>query len=116
MKKLMGALLMIGVVACTSIEVLAPPVDQLYISEAGISAERAAFLRKGRKIYVNACSTCHDTRQVDDISAKAWKTHIPKMYKKAKLYPEEIEQVSAYIKTSAKINQRLIARREQQKR
>lgn len=112
----MPLLLGVLVVGCTPIEVLAPPVDQLYVQESGITAKEAAFLKKGRKIYVNACSTCHDTRPVDKISAKAWKEHVPKMHKKAKLYPDEIKQLNAYMKTSAKINKRLIMLREQQKK
>ena len=33
------------------------------------------------------------------------------MFKKAELYPEEIELVTYYIKTAAPINQRLISKR-----
>jgi mono/diheme cytochrome c family protein len=97
---------------CTSIEVLAPPVDQLYIREAKISTDRAAYLDSGRKIYLNSCSRCHSVQQVDEITADGWK-EMPKMHEKAKLYDDEIARLEAYLKTSAPINQRLIKLRDQ---
>jgi hypothetical protein len=60
---------------------------------------------------MNFCTDCHAPRQVDKITANNWKEHIPKMFKKAELYPEEIELVTYYIKTAASINQKLIAKR-----
>lgn len=97
--------------ACTPVEVLAPPVDNLYITESGISPEQAAYLKKGRKIYLNSCSSCHSLTQVDEITAEDWKT-MPKMHRKAKLYDEEIAPLNAYLKQSARINQQLIAKRK----
>ena len=112
MKKLLLVTCLIVLGGCTPIEVLAPPVDNLFISEANISAEEAAYLGKGRKTYLKFCTRCHSARQVDEITANNWKKHIPKMLKKAKLYPEEIKPLTAYLKASAKINQKLIARRK----
>lgn len=101
---------------CTSIEVLAPPVDNLFISEANITPEKAAELQRGREIYLKFCTRCHDARQVDEITEDNWEKHIPKMLKKAKLYPEEIVPLKAYLKTAGPINQSLIIKREQQKK
>jgi len=97
---------------CTAIEVLAPPVDELFITEAKLSAAQTAELKQGREIYLNFCTECHRARQVDDISPRNWKRHIPKMFKKAELYPEEIKLLTAYLKTAGPINQRLIEKRQ----
>lgn len=113
MKKLVLISSLMMLASCTSIEVLAPPVDNLYISEAKITPEETAQLRKGREIYLKFCTRCHDARQVDKITAENWEKHIPKMLKKAQLYPEEIVPLKAYLKSSAKINQRLIALRKE---
>lgn len=115
MKKIASLALLVILGGCTAIEVLAPPVDNLFVSEAKLSQEEAAHLQKGRKIYLNMCQRCHSVRQVDEISAEAWEKHIPKMYKKAKLFPEEQKAVEAYLKAAAPINQRLIMRREELK-
>ena len=112
MKKLALASFLIFLGGCTTIETLAPPVDNLFVSEAKLSPEETISLQKGRKIYLNMCQRCHSPRQVDKISAEAWEKHIPKMYKKAKLFPEEQKLLEAYLKTAAPINQRLIVRRE----
>jgi len=116
MKKLASAVFLVLLVGCTSIEVLAPPVDNLFIAEANLSKEETAYLQKGRKIYLDMCQRCHSPRQVDEISAKAWKEHIPKMYKKAKLFPEEQKPLEAYLKAAAPINQRLIVLRDEAKK
>ena len=116
MKKLVSAAFLVFLAGCTAIEVLAPPVDNLFIAEANLSKEETAYLQKGRKIYLNMCQRCHSPRQVDEISAKAWKEHIPKMYKKAKLFPEEQKALEAYLKAAAPINQRLIVLREEAKK
>ena len=115
MKKLVAVAFLVFLGGCTAIEVLAPPVDNLFVAEAKLSPEETISLQKGRKIYLNMCQRCHSPRQVDKISAKAWKKHIPKMYKKAKLFPEEQELLEAYLKTAAPINQKLIVLRKEQK-
>jgi cytochrome c5 len=97
--------------SCVSIEDRAPPVDDLFLSEARVSASEIDKLREGHKIYMNFCTDCHAPRQVDKITTRNWEEHIPKMFKKAELYPEEIELVTNYIKTAAAINQKLIAKR-----
>jgi len=97
--------------SCASIENRAPPVDDLFLSEVKVSASEVDKLREGHRIYMNFCTDCHAPRQVDKITAHNWKEHIPKMFKKAELYPEEIELVTYYIKTAASINQKLIAKR-----
>jgi cytochrome c5 len=99
--------------ASVPIEQLAPPVDDLFLSEARVSASEIDSLREGRKIYTTFCTDCHAARQVDKITTRNWEEHIPKMFKKAELYPEEIELVTYYIKTAAAINQQLIAKRPQ---
>ena len=116
MKKILVATSLSLLTSCTSIEVLAPPVDNLFISEANVSASEAAQLRKGRDIYLKFCTRCHDARQVDTITAENWEKHIPKMLKKAKLYPEEIVPLKAYLKTAGPINQNLIVKRDKQKK
>ena len=107
---------LIFLAGCTAIEVLAPPVDNIFVSEAKLSPEETISLQKGRKIYLNMCQRCHSPRQVDKISAEAWEKHIPKMYKKAKLFPEEQKPLEAYLKAAAPINQRLVVLREEAKK
>lgn len=116
MKKLLLMACLVALVSCTSIEVLAPPVDNLFIAQADISSKEAAQLRQGREIYLKFCTRCHGAVQVDEITEENWKEHIPKMLKKAKLYPEEIVPLKAYLKTAGPINQRLIIERETQKK
>jgi len=116
MKILLSVICLVMLVGCTAIEVLAPPVDHLFIAEANISAAKATELQQGRKIYLKFCTRCHSARQVDEITAHNWKKHIPKMLKNAKLYPEEIKPLTAYLKTAGPINQRLIVKRAAQKK
>ena len=116
MKILLFIVCLITLISCTSIEVLAPPVDNLFIAEANVSKKEAAQLREGRDIYLKFCTRCHSARQVDEITPKAWEKHIPKMFKNAKLYPDEIVPLKAYLKTAGPINQRLIAKRSAQKK
>lgn len=116
MKKILTVICLAFLAGCTAIEVLAPPVDNLFISEARVSAKQTAQLREGRAIYLKFCTRCHEARQVDKITAKNWKNHIPKMLKKAQLYPEEIIPLKAYLKTAGPINQNLIAKRAAQKK
>jgi len=97
--------------SCASIDDRAPPVDDLFLSEVSVSASEADKLREGHKVYMTFCTDCHAPRQVDKITTRNWEEHIPKMFKKAELYPEEIELVTYYIKTAAAINQKLIAKR-----
>ena len=98
-------------VSCASLEERAPPVDELFIAEANVSGSEIERLREGHKIYTRFCADCHAPRRVDRITARDWQVHIPKMFKKAELYPEEIELVTNYIKTAAGINKQLIAKR-----
>ena len=116
MKKILLVTCLTFLASCTSIEVLAPPVDNLFISEANLSAKEASQLREGREIYLKFCTRCHGPRQVDEITAENWEKHIPKMLKKAQLYPEEIVPLKAYLKTAGPINQSLISKREKQKK
>ncbi|VAW50670.1 hypothetical protein MNBD_GAMMA05-2598 [hydrothermal vent metagenome] len=102
--------------SCTAIEVLAPPVDSLFISEANISATEASRLRKGRDIYLEFCTRCHNAKQVDKISEQNWEKHIPKVLKKTQLNSDEIISLKAYLKTAGPINQSLIKKRKQQKK
>ena len=44
MKKLVSAAFLVFLAGCTSIEVLAPPVDNLFIAEANLSKEETAYL------------------------------------------------------------------------
>ena len=115
MKKLLPVASLVFLGGCTAIEVLAPPVDNLFISEAKISTKDAAYLERGRKIYLNSCSRCHSVNQADEITAQEWEKDVPKMYKKAKLYKNEIAPLEAYLKTAARINQKLIALRKDKK-
>jgi len=115
MNKILLITCLIFFAGCTSIEVLAPPVDNLFISEANVSPQEAMQLQKGRDIYLKFCTRCHDARQVDTITAENWERHIPKMLKNAQLYPEEIIPLKAYLKTAGPINQNLILKREKQK-
>jgi cytochrome c5 len=116
MKKILLIIFFFLITSCTSIEVLAPPVDNLFISEANVSVKEAEQLRHGREIYLKFCTRCHAARQVDEISEENWEKHIPKMLKKAQLYPDEIIPLKAYLKTAGPINQSLILKREQQKK
>ncbi len=113
MRRLIPAVVVIPLMlfGCATLDERAPPVDDLFLSEAKVSASEAARLREGRTIYVNFCGDCHSPRKVDNISKGDWKEHLPKMFKKAELYPEEIELVTNYIKTAAPINRTLIQKR-----
>ena len=98
---------------CTAIEVLAPPVDDLFISEARVTQSQVAELRAGRQVFMDFCARCHRPPQVDKITADNWENHLPKMFEKAELYPEEIETLTFYLKTAAPINPALIEKRDQ---
>lgn len=111
MKNLFLIALLSFLSGCASIEVLAPPVDDLFITEAGVSEPKITQLREGRKVYLEFCTGCHQARQVDEITADNWKRHIPKMFRKAELYPDEIVTLTAYLKTAGPINQSLISKR-----
>ncbi|MCP4432279.1 MAG: hypothetical protein GY806_14985 [Gammaproteobacteria bacterium] len=111
MKNTLIVTCLIFLAGCTPIKVLAPPVDELFIAEANLTEEETNQHRQGREIYLNFCTECHRARQVDNITSAKWKKHVPKMLKKAELYPEEIIPLKAYLKTAGRINQQLIEKR-----
>lgn len=112
MKIILPLLLTVLLGGCTAIEVLAPPVDELFLSEAEVAQSRVAELRAGRQVFMDFCSRCHRPPQVDKITEHNWNNHLPKMFKKAELFPEEIDVLTYYLKTAAPINPALIEKRE----
>lgn len=86
---------MLIVVGCrtTSVNQLAPPVDQITVDPANVGE-----YQHGREIYITRCARCHEVKPVGAYAAQDWATRImPKMAARAKLTPEEQETVLAYV-------------------
>ncbi len=88
-----AALVLIVGCRTTSVDQLAPPVDQITVDPGNVSE-----YQHGREIYVSRCAKCHAVKPVRAFAAQDWATRImPKMAAKAKLTPEEREMVLAYV-------------------
>ena len=111
MKKSLVPLAAVLLGGCTSIEVLAPPVDELFVAEAGVASAQLPHLRAGRQVYMDFCSRCHQPPRVDRIDADDRALHLPRMFAKAELYPQEIALLTAYLEAAAPINPALVEKR-----
>ena len=79
------------------------PLEQAapLVSQAGINDAHSDRLNVGREIYVGKCTNCHKAIPVYEYSIEEWSNDIiPRMSKKAKLTPEETENLVAYIRTA----------------
>ncbi len=91
------ATLIVG--ACTSIEQLAPPVDEAMLAamapRGGVAAGR---IEHGRTIYVTKCARCHSPERVTKYSLERWGEILPRMAHEASLPSEDEAAVQMYIK------------------
>lgn len=54
-------------------------------------------LLKGRKLYVEICSSCHNLHLPKSYTAEEWKQNIDKMQKRAKISDEQKELIYEYV-------------------
>lgn len=56
----------------------------------------------GRRLYTINCGRCHELHAVEKFNAQRWNEILQKMIPKAKLNPQQGEQVKAYVMANAK--------------
>ena len=77
-------------VGCVSTATLVPPVDP--------SMPNAVMLTEGRRIYLRRCTACHAPEPVNGYYFAEWKRQVDEMREDAKLKPEEVGKLLAYLK------------------
>lgn len=87
--------IVVGLVACQSLEKRAPLVDAALVALAG-SAE-FSDLEQGRRIYITKCAACHVPEPILRYSAERWQRILPPMEEKSKLSEEEIHVLRQYV-------------------
>lgn len=85
------------VIACATIEQLAPPVGEQARRQAAILGVPAEDLEHGRLIYVTKCAQCHSPEPVFGYTERQWKNILPRMAKEAACTAEEAASVEAYV-------------------
>jgi mono/diheme cytochrome c family protein len=75
------------------VEQAAPPVSRLNSLGA-----RTSELEAGRAIYTGQCAHCHNPMPIQEFATDDWTGEIiPRMAKKAKLTPDEMKLLVAYV-------------------
>lgn len=88
------------VASCVSLEELAPPIDETFISTAKISSStEIESLKVGRHLYTARCGSCHSLDAVNAYNMVDWSRimYEEKMAEKSKFTNEETKIVLHYI-------------------
>ncbi len=54
-------------------------------------------LMKGRKLYINKCSSCHNLYLPEKYTTAGWDTLLPRMQERAKISNSEINIIKKYL-------------------
>ncbi len=103
---LLATLLILLVASCVSLEELAPPVDESFVSKSKISApSEIESLKIGRHLYTARCGSCHSLDPVNAYNMKDWHRimYEEKMAEKSKYTSEETKIVLNYIEKARNI-------------
>lgn len=81
--------------SCVTLEQAAPPVKTLSLSADTGATDQ---LEEGRALYVTTCARCHSVVPVHKYPLTVWDEKVfPEMTRKAKLHPEELAALRAYV-------------------
>jgi len=93
---LFGAVLLIGLAGCQTAPAgptTAPPP----VPPGGADLISTEDATAGRALYVNKCARCHKFYDPANYNAGEWRNWMNKMSRKAKLQPEQREQLERYL-------------------
>lgn len=86
-----------AIAGCKSLTQLAPPVNPAVVSAGEKRGASNDTLAEGRRLYVTKCAACHTPEPVDGHTPEQWAGILPRMGKEAKLTPEQLAAVHAYV-------------------
>lgn len=93
MKRLVIALIVVIVAACSTTQIYTPTDANVNKVEKATLAE----LTKGHDLYASKCGKCHKLYPVDSRDAKQWKEVLGVMGPKAKLDDNEVQLIHRYL-------------------
>jgi nitrate/TMAO reductase-like tetraheme cytochrome c subunit len=70
--------------------------SQLYVPSLADTVKQKELLR-GRELYVNHCSGCHNLHLPKEYNADQWKKNIDEMQEKAKISDEDKQLILHYL-------------------
>lgn len=88
------------VMACASLQRMAPPVDQTVVRLGQQESYSPRSLSRGREIYLSKCSGCHSIEPIDRYTVARWREILPDMGEEANLGTDELADLEAYILTA----------------
>ena len=88
MKKYLYFIPILFLISCAS---------ELYQPINGTEKTSLEDLKKGRTIYVNKCSTCHQLRLPNKFNSNEWEVNLNKMQPKAKITENEKQLIYQYL-------------------
>ena len=95
------------VVGCATIDQLAPPVDEVFITAVEGDDGSTSILRSGRHVYVTSCARCHSPEAVTSYSRDQWRAIMPRMADEAGLSVDERDAVTAYVMAVLTVHERV---------
>jgi len=76
--------------------------SQLYIPLQEVNSISVENLKKGRDLYVNNCSSCHQLYLPNQYNAEAWQHNLDQMQLKAKITDEQKKLIYEYLVNAPK--------------
>jgi mono/diheme cytochrome c family protein len=71
--------------------------SQLYIPLQEVNSISVENLKKGRDLYVNNCSSCHQLYLPNQYNNKAWQYNLDQMQTKAKITDDQKKLIYDYL-------------------
>lgn len=76
--------------------------SQLYVPMQEVNSISVENLKKGRDLYVNNCSSCHQLYLPNKYDAVSWQHNLDEMQAKAKITDEQKKQIYDYLVSAPK--------------
>ena len=74
-----------------------PAVSPIMVATAAGKETTVSALESGRRILSTRCIACHGLEPIQKFSPEQWHSIVAQMAERAKLSPEEREQVTSYL-------------------
>ena len=76
--------------------------SQLYVPTESVNSVSVENLKKGRALYTNNCSSCHQLYMPNQYNAATWKHNLDEMQERAKISDDQKKLVYDYLVSSPK--------------
>ena len=76
--------------------------SQLYFPIESVNSVSVENLKKGRELYVNNCSSCHQLYMTNQYDATTWKNNLDEMQARAKITNEQKKIIYNYLISAPK--------------